>query len=120
MKKFKIFFLTWLFPGLGHWVLKSKRRALLYSAVILLMYFSGVLMAGKLYHPVKNDFVSILATIANLGMGIIYIIFKIIFGYSGNPAHPLNEYGTVFILSAGLMNYLLILEVEKILKEEKK
>jgi hypothetical protein len=120
MKKYKIFFFTWLFPGLGHWLLNSKRRAFLYSFVILLTFFSGVAMDGKLYSPVKNDFVSILATIANLGMGIFYFILKIVFGYSGNPAHPLNEYGTVFILSAGLMNYLLILEVEKILKEEEK
>lgn len=120
MRKFKIFFLTWLFPGLGHWVLKSRKRAIFYSIVILLMFFSGILMSGKLYHPVKNDFVSILATVANLGIGIIYFILKIIFGYYGNPAHPLNEYGTIFILSGGLMNYLLILEVEKILKEEKK
>lgn len=120
MKKFKIFFFTWLFPGLGHWILKSKKRALFYSIIILLFFFSGIAMSGKLYSPVKNDFVSILATIANLGIGLLYFIMKIIFKYSGNPANTLNEYGTIFILSAGLMNYLLILEVEKIFKEGEK
>lgn len=120
MKLIKIYFFTWLFPGLGHWILNSKRRAIFYSIVILLTFFSGVAMNGKLYSPVKNDFVSILATIANIGIGVIYFILKLIFKYSGNPADPLNEYGTIFILSAGLMNYLLILETEKIFKEGQK
>ncbi len=119
MIKAKYFFFTWILPGLGHWLLKSRKRAVFYSFVILVCFFSGVLMEGKLYSPQKNDFVSVLATIANLGMGVFYFLFKIL-GYSGNPANPLNEYGTVFILSSGLMNYLLILEVEKIIKGEMK
>jgi len=111
-------FLTWLFPGLGHWLLGSRRRALLYGAVILTALFAGIAMHGRLYGPVKDDFISWLASAANAGLGLLYPVCKLA-GYSGGSEHPLSEYGTIFILSAGLMNWLLLLETEELWKERR-
>jgi hypothetical protein len=113
-------FWTWLFPGLGHFLLGSRRRAFLYAGVILVAFFAGMAMQGRLYGPEKGDVVSWLATAANAGMGVLYFIVKLAFGYDGDPAARLSEYGTIFILSAGLMNGLLLLETEKLWKERQK
>jgi len=117
MNKPLALFLTWLFPGLGHFLLGSRRRAFLYAGVILVCFFSGMAMQGRLYNPEQGDLVSWLATLANAGIGVLYFVIKLAFHYGGKASHPLSEYGTIFILSAGLMNGLLLLEVEKLWKE---
>ena len=109
MNKPLALFLTWLFPGLGHFLLGSRRRAFLYAGIILVCFFSGMAMQGRLYGPQSGDFISWLATAANAGMGLLYFIVKLGFQYGGNAHQPLSEYGTIFILSAGLMNGLLLL-----------
>jgi hypothetical protein len=111
--------LTWLVPGLGHWALGSRRRAVLYGAVILAALAAGMAMRGRLYGPAPGDFVSWLATAANAGLGALYFALKLLAGYDGAVEHPLSEYGTIFILSAGLMNWLLLLETEELLKEKR-
>jgi len=120
MTKPAALFLTWLFPGLGHFLLGFRRRAFLYAGVILAALIAGVAMQGRLYGPERGDIISWLATAANAGMGVLYFIIKLVFGYGGDPAAPLSEYGTIFILSAGLMNGLLLLEVEKLWKERRR
>jgi TM2 domain-containing membrane protein YozV len=117
MNKPLALFWTWLFPGLGHFLLGSRRRAFLYAGVILVCLFSGMAMQGRLYGPQQGDLISWLASAANAGLGVLYFILKLGFQYSGDPHHALSEYGTIFILSAGLMNGLLLLEVEKLWKE---
>ena len=116
MNKPVVLFLTWLFPGLGHWVLGSRRRAALYGLVVLAALFAGMAMHGRLYGPVRGDFISWLASAANAGLGLLYPVLKLA-GYDGSVEHPLSEYGTIFILSAGLMNWLLLLETEELFKE---
>lgn len=111
-----VLFLTWLFPGLGHWILGERRRAVLYGAVILVSFSAGLLMHGRLYGPARGDFISWLATAANAGVGLLYPVVKLLFGYDGDAGLPLSEYGTIFILSAGLMNWLLLLETEALHK----
>lgn len=118
MNKPLTLFLTWLFPGLGHWILGSRRRALLYGSVILVSLAAGMAMHGRLYGPVRGDFISWLATAANAGLGLLYPLCKLA-GYDGSVDHPLSEYGTIFILSAGLMNWLLLLETEELAREKR-
>ncbi len=119
MNKPLVLFLTWLLPGLGHWVLGARRRAGLYAGVILVSLAAGIAMQGRLYGPVRGDFIAWLATVANGGLGVLYFLLKGLVGYGGDPAHPLSEYGTIFILSAGLMNWLLLLETEELFKEKR-
>ncbi len=54
---------------------------------------------------------SILATLGAMGMGAPYFLLRWGLGYSGSPEAAGFEYGAVFLLSAGLMNLLLVLDV---------
>ena len=53
-------------------------------------------------------------TVANLGSGVLYIFCWILgVGFSDDPQHAARatyEYGTTFLLIAGLLNYLAMLD----------
>ena len=46
-----------------------------------------------------------------MGIGAPYFVARYGAGYQGRPEAPGFEYGTIFLLSAGLMNLLLVLDV---------
>ena len=45
-----------------------------------------------------------------MGMGLPYFVLRYLLGYSGNVIGSGFEYGSAFVLTAGLMNLLLTLD----------
>lgn len=109
-----LLFLTWCFPGLGHILVKSYRRACAYAGIILTCIVLGILLNGRLFVPSGEGLISLLASLADLGMGILYFIITLIIGYRGDPSAATSDYGTLFLLTAGMMNLLLLIEVHDI------
>jgi len=62
---------------------------------------------------------SVLGTIGAMGMGIPYFVLRYGFGYEGDVVGAGFEYGTAFLLTAGLMNLLLVLDVWDISRGKK-
>ena len=79
--------------------------------IMMLMLVLGILLHGRLYVPVRGDIISYLATLANIGLGFLYFFLAFVMGYRGQPEAVNSDYGTLFILAAGLMNLLLLIEV---------
>jgi hypothetical protein len=102
--------LAWLVPGLGHVYLKRWRRGLLFFVVIAAAIAVGCLLHGNLYRPIAGQFLSYLGTFGAMGMGIPYFALRYGLGYEGRLDAPGFEYGTAFLLTAGLMNLLLVLD----------
>ncbi len=102
--------LAWLIPGAGHFALRRFRRAFLFLAVVACAFAVGLRFDGNLYRPVPRQPLSWLGTAGAMGVGIPYFAWRWGLGYEGDPAAPGYEYGTVFLLSAGLMNLLLVLD----------
>jgi hypothetical protein len=102
--------LAWLFPGLGHFFLGRRRRALLFSFLIFTAIVVGCLLQGNLHTPVPGRPLTFLATLGAMGMGLPYFFLRFVLGYAAVVAAPGYEYGTAFLLSAGLMNLLLMLD----------
>jgi len=110
---------AWLVPGLGH-VLQGKWiRALLLGGAVWICFLSGFWMGGYLFKfPGSETGVSALLQIppmiGNLGTGLLYIsCWATGFGFSHEPqqaALPTFEYGWTFLLVAGLLNYLAMLD----------
>jgi hypothetical protein len=101
---------AWLIPGCGHFYLGRRRRAIAFAAIVLSSLLIGLSLDGNLYRIVPNQPLTILATAACLGIGAPYLGLRFLAGYSGDLLAPGFEYGSAFILSAGLMNLLLILD----------
>ncbi len=103
--------LAWLVPGLGHVYVKRAARGVLFFVLVGLSIAVGCSLQGNLYQPVKDQPLSYLATWASMGMGIPYFSLRGGLHYEGEQEAPGYEYGTAFLLTAGLMNLLLVLDV---------
>jgi hypothetical protein len=102
--------LAWLLPSAGHWALGKRGRALVFLIVIGTCLGVGWGLDGNLYRPVAGQPLTLLGTVGAMGMGIPYFALRWFLGYEGSAEAPGYEYGTVFLLSAGLMNLLIVLD----------
>ncbi len=97
-------------PGLGHYYLGRRTKAYVFFGIILFMLVAGLALEGKLYVPQAGRPLSLLASFASMGAGLLYLIPRMLGFHAGDPTSITFEYGTAFTLTAGLMNLLLILD----------
>ncbi len=104
-------FLAWIFPGVGHWYLGRRNRAILYALIVPITFLLGVSFQGRLYSPEAGAPLTLLATFAVFGSGLLNIAARLLLE---NPRGAIlsvtYEYGCAFLLTAGLMNLLLMLD----------
>jgi len=102
--------LAWLVPGLGHVLLGRKKRAWVFAAVILTSFLVGILCQGELILPKPGDPLSYFAAVATLGNGLLFFVARLLGVGDGVPTAVTYEYGNTFLLTAGIMNLLLVLD----------
>jgi hypothetical protein len=110
---------TWLVPGLGHLLLGRRQRAAVFATVIVCAFVVGIVLEGELTVPHPGDPLSYLAAIANLGSGILFLLSKLAGFGQGVVTAASYEYGNTFLLTAGMMNLLLVLDVHDIVVGKK-
>ena len=110
---------AWLVPGLGHFYLGRRLRGLAFFVLVLAAILIGCRLEGNLYQVVSGQPLTILATLASMGMGFAYFLLRYFFHYQGNIIGAGYEYGTAFLLTAGLMNLLLVLDAWDIVRGKK-
>jgi hypothetical protein len=96
----------WLIPGAGHIIQKRWIRGLLLMVSIVAMFLLGVLMEGHVYKPNGGDILDILGFVGDLGAGALYIVARTLGVGEGASAHVSADYGKVFIIVAGLLNFI--------------
>lgn len=109
---------AWVLPGSGHLMVKKWGRAALMGGVIWLSFFIGLAMGGHMFDLSTGQGSSVLLQvppmIANLGSGLLYIVCWLFgYGFADDPvqaARATYEYGNTFLLIAGLLNYLTMLD----------
>lgn len=102
--------LAWLVPGLGHIYLKRVARGLIFFVLVVVAVIVGCMLQGNLYRPTTGQPLTYLATLGSMGMGIPYFVLRYGMHYEGAQEAVGFEYGTAFLLTAGLMNLLLVLD----------
>ncbi len=111
--------LAWLVPGLGHLLLGRTRRAPVFAAVILIAFVVGIVLHGELILPKSGDPLSYLAFVAVLGNGVLFVAAKLLGLGAGVVTSASYEFGNTFLLTAGMMNLLLLLDVHDIVTGKK-
>ncbi len=109
---------AWFVPGLGHLLQQKWWRAVLMGGAIWLSFFIGLAMGGHMFDlnapEGSSQILQVPPMIANLGTGALYIISWLLgYGFADDPvqaARATYEYGNTFLLIAGLMNYLAMLD----------
>ncbi|MGH9352308.1 MAG: DUF6677 family protein [Terriglobia bacterium] len=110
---------SWLVPGLGHWMLKRKWRAWVLFLAIAGMFVLGLLMQGQFFPPGSASYLERLGYLGELCAGLAMPVAKF-FGYGGgNPFFVSSDYGTAYLISAGMLNLLAILDVYDIALDRK-
>ncbi len=98
--------LGWLIPGAGHIIQKRWIRGGLLLVSIAAMFLLGVMMDGHVYKPNGGDILDILGFVGDLGAGALYIVVRALGVGDGASAHVSADYGKVFIIVAGLLNFI--------------
>jgi hypothetical protein len=111
--------LAWLVPGLGHFYVRRAARGALFLALVLVCLWVGCSLQGNLYQPMQGQPLTLLATGGAMGMGLPYFVLRYAMDYAGDIVGAGYEYGTAFLLTAGLMNWLLVLDAWDISRGKK-
>jgi TM2 domain-containing membrane protein YozV len=98
--------LGWLLPGAGHFMLKKWIRGLLLFISVLAMFVLGILMQGKVYTANTGDILDMLGFVGDVGSGILYFAAQIMDLGRGAIHIAVADYGTKFIIVAGLLNIM--------------
>ena len=116
---------AWFFPGAGHLIQNRSRRGLLIGGAIWLMFVIGVLSGGA-YYPgfafADGALLFLLNLFAKLGNGLGAVI-AFLFSVTPSPDTPALatfEYGGRMVETAGLLNYLAIMDAIDIYMGRKK
>jgi hypothetical protein len=110
--------LAWLVPGGGHFLLKRTGRGLLLLVTITAMFLCGLMMRGAMFQPQSGDLLTTLINtggfIGDLCSGILYLL-AVWLGYNQpDMAGAVHDYGTKFLVTAGLLNLLAIVDAFEI------
>ena len=97
---------AWLIPGAGHLIQKRWGRGLILMGCVVVMFVLGLLMQGRIYRPNGGDILDILGFIGDIGAGGLYIVSRTLDLGHGIVAHATADYGTKFIIVAGLLNFI--------------
>jgi hypothetical protein len=104
----------WLVPGLGHVLAKRPQRGAILFVTITLMFALGLLMQGKLYVADTSDLLEMLGFVGDLGSGLLYGIARVADLGHGAVQIATADYGTKFIVVAGLLNFIAAIDAHNL------
>jgi hypothetical protein len=103
----------WLIPGAGHFLLRKWVRGALLFVSIVSMFALGLAMQGKL-HTGAQDILDLLGVAGDLGSGLLYLICRAA-GLGADPVqNTVADYGTRFIVVAGLLNIIAAIDAHNL------
>jgi hypothetical protein len=124
----------WIVPGGGHFLLKRPGRGALLLVSITVMFVLGLMMRGMMFTPQGvpfpwapdrqwGDLLTIVITyggfIGDLASGALYLVTMMVGYNQPDVAGAVHDYGTKFLVTAGLLNVLAIVDAYEIAAERK-
>lgn len=110
--------LAWLIPGGGHFLLKKPERGVALAVSVVAMFVLGIMMRGAMFHPEGGDLLTTViyygGFVGDLLSGILYFL-AVWLGYNQpDMAGHVHDYGTKFLVAAGLLNLLAMVDAFEI------
>jgi hypothetical protein len=101
---------AWAVPGAAHFWLGRRQKALIFFLALTLMFVIGLWLEGRLFPFEPSQPLVALAAVADGGLGVPYLIAKAAGLGAGRVIAATYEYGNAFLIVAGLLNFLVILD----------
>jgi hypothetical protein len=99
----------WVIPGCGHLLLGRKWRSLIFFVCIMVMFLFGLGMKGEVFSTQSGSMLETLGYFGELCVGVAMPVARF-FGYAGDPFFVSSDYGTAFLVAAGMLNVLTVLD----------
>lgn len=101
---------AWLVPGAAHLWLGRRSKGVIFLVALPVMFAIGLAIQGRLMPFDLSEPLVCLAAAANLGMGVVYFAASAL-GYGvGDVRAVTYEYGNAFLIVAGLLNLLVVID----------
>ncbi len=101
---------AWAIPGAGHLWLRRPWKGAIFLVAIPLMFAIGLWLDGRLFPVVLSQPLVALAAVADLGIGLTYLVARMAGYGAGVVTEVTYEYGNTFLIVAGLLNLLVVLD----------
>jgi len=101
---------SWAIPGAGHLWLGRRSKGLVFLVALPLMFAIGLAIQGRLFPFDMSEWLVGLAAIADVGIGAPYFIASALGLGAGDVRAVTYEYGNAFLIVAGLLNLLVVLD----------
>lgn len=98
----------WFIPGAGHMIQKRWIRGLLLLISIGSLFALGLMMQGHIYKANGGDILDMLGFVGDLGAGALYVVALAMNWGLGAIAFAVADYGTKFMIVAGLLNFIAV------------
>src|SRR4051812_47953577 len=101
---------SWAIPGAGHLWLGRRSKGLIFLVALPLMFAIGIAVHGRLFPFDLSEPLVALAALADVGIGATYFVASSL-GYGGGDVRAVTyEYGNAFLIVAGLLNLLVVID----------
>ncbi|HEY0874985.1 MAG TPA: DUF6677 family protein [Vicinamibacterales bacterium] len=101
---------SWLVPGAGHLWFGRREKGLIFLVTLPLMFFTGIWLEGRIFPFELSDPLVALAAVANLGIGVTWFAARALDLGGGIVTATTYEYGNTFMIVAGLLNFMVMLD----------
>ena len=100
---------AWALPGAGHlWL--GRRKGLVFLLVLPVMFAIGLALHGRIFPVELSQPLVALAALADIGIGVPYFVARSLGYGAGNVVAVTYEYGNTFLIVAGLLNTLVVID----------
>jgi hypothetical protein len=100
----------WAIPGAAHLWLGRRAKGLTFLIALPLMFAIGLAVEGRLFPFDLTEPLVGLAAVADVGIGIPYFLATAFGAGAGQVRAVTYEYGNAFIIVAGLLNLLVVID----------
>ena len=104
----------WLIPGGGHLIQKKWARGALLMLSVVCMFALGIAMNAKIYQFNTGDLLDILGFLGDAGGGALYLVARALDWGGGAINTVTANYGSVFVIVAGLLNIVSAVDAHEI------
>jgi hypothetical protein len=101
---------AWAVPGAGHLWQGRRQKGIVFLVSLTAMFAIGLWLRGRLFpFEIVQPLVA-LAAVADVGIGVPYLLAKALGVGAGDVIAITYDYGNTFIIVAGLLNMLVVLD----------
>jgi hypothetical protein len=102
--------IAWAIPGAGHLLLGRIQKGVVFLITLSLMFAVGLWLEGRLFPIEVRQPLVALAALADLGVGVPALVARSLGAGAGRVVAGTYEYGNAFLIVAGLLNLLVMLD----------